>query len=113
MPTLMGDLSPPGPPPAKDMVWVPGGEFLMGSNEFYPEERPVHRVAVDGFWMDDHPVTNAEFRRFVKATGYVTTAEQAPDTELYPGADPNLMVPGSLVFHRTSGPVDLLSLIHI
>jgi formylglycine-generating enzyme len=107
LPTLMGDLSPPGPPPAKDMVWVPGGEFLMGSSEFYPEERPVHRVAVDGFWMDDHPVTNAEFRRFVKATGYVTTAEQAPDTEQYPGADPNLMVPGSLVFHMTPGPVDL------
>ena len=79
----------------------------MGSSEFYPEERPVHRVAVDGFWMDEHPVTNAEFRRFVKATGYVTTAEQAPETEQYPGADPNLMVPGSLVFHMTPGPVDL------
>jgi len=89
------------------MVWVPGGEFLVGSSEFYPEEGPVHRVAVDGFWMDDHPVTNAEFRRFVKATGYVTTAEQAPDAEQYPGADPNLLVPGSLVFHMTPGPVDL------
>jgi formylglycine-generating enzyme len=58
--------------PAKNMVWVPGGEFLMGSNDFYPEERPVHRVTVDGFLMDEHPVTVAEFRRFVKATGHVT-----------------------------------------
>ncbi len=58
----------PSEPPYKHMVWVSGGMFLMGSNDFYPEERPVHRVAVDGFWIDDHPVTNAEFRRFVKAT---------------------------------------------
>ena len=50
-------------PPAKDMVWVPGGDFLMGSEDFYPEERPVHQVKVDGFWMDTHLVTNAEFRR--------------------------------------------------
>src|SRR5262245_13166588 len=70
---------PPGRPPAKDMVWVPGGEFSMGSADFYPEERPVRRVAVDGFWMDEHAVTVAEFRRFVKATGHVTGAERAPD----------------------------------
>jgi sulfatase modifying factor 1 len=98
---------PPGPPPAKDMVWVPGGRFLMGSEDFYPEERPVHRVAVDGFWMDAHPVTNAEFRRFVKATGHVTMAERQPDAADYPDADPDLLVPGSLVFRPTSGPVDL------
>ena len=61
------------------MVWVPGGTFLMGDERFYPEERPVHQVAVDGFWMDEHPVTNAEFRRFVKATGYVTVAERPLD----------------------------------
>ncbi len=59
----------------KGMSWVPGGTFLMGSEDSYPEERPVRRVAVDGFWMDEHPVTNAEFRRFVKATGYTTVAE--------------------------------------
>ena len=94
-------------PPARDMVWIPGGTFRMGSADFYPEERPVHDVTVDGFWMDDHPVTVAEFRRFVKATGHVTLAEQPPDPADYPGADPALLVPGSLVFQRTPGPVDL------
>jgi formylglycine-generating enzyme required for sulfatase activity len=89
------------------MVWVPGGSFLMGSEDFYPEERPVHRVGVDGFWMDEHPVTVAEFRRFVKATGHLTWAERPPDPAHYPDADPELLVPGSLVFERTSGPVDL------
>jgi formylglycine-generating enzyme len=97
----------PGPPPHKNMTWVPGGTFLMGDERFYPEERPVHRVTVDGFWMDEHPVTNAEFRRFVKATGYVTMAERPPDPADYPDADPALLVPGSLVFQRSSGPVDL------
>ena len=96
-----------GQPPAKNMVWVSGGDLLMGSDDFYPEERPVHRVNVDGFWMDEHPVTVAEFRRFVKATGHVTWAERAPDPDDYPDADPELLVPGSLVFQPTSGPVDL------
>ena len=82
------------------MAWVPGGAFRMGSDDFYPEERPVHRVSVDGFWMDRYPVTNAEFRRFVDATGHVTLAERAPDPRAYPGADPTLLVPGSLVFRR-------------
>ena len=86
---------------------VPGGEFAMGCDRFYPEEAPVRRVHVDGFWMDEHPVTVAEFRRFVKETGYVTVAEHAPDPRQYPGADPELLVPGSLVFHKTRGPVDL------
>jgi formylglycine-generating enzyme required for sulfatase activity len=89
------------------MVWIPGGTFRMGSEDFYPEERPVHPVTVDGFWMDDHPVTVAEFRRFVKATGHVTLAEKPLDPADYPDADPDLLVPGSLVFQRTSGPVDL------
>jgi formylglycine-generating enzyme len=91
----------------KGMSWVPGGTFLMGSDNFYPEERPASRVAVDGFWTDEHPVTNALFRRFVKATGYVTVAERSPDPADYPDADPSLLVPGSLVFSKTSGPVDL------
>jgi len=89
------------------MRWIPGGEFLMGSEEFYPEERPVHHVWVDGFWMDEHPVTVAQFRAFVDTTGHVTIAEQAPDAADYPDADPDLLVPGSLVFHQTDGPVDL------
>jgi formylglycine-generating enzyme required for sulfatase activity len=89
------------------MAWIPGGEFLMGSADFYPEEAPVHRVALDGFWIDEHPVTVAEFRRFVKATDHVTVAERAPDAADYPDADPELLVPGSLVFRPSSGPVDL------
>jgi formylglycine-generating enzyme required for sulfatase activity len=79
----------------------------MGSEDFYPEERPVHRVEVDGFWMDAHPVTNAEFRRFVKATGHRTVAERPPEAVDYPDADPTLLVPGALVFRPTTGPVDL------
>jgi formylglycine-generating enzyme required for sulfatase activity len=89
------------------MVWVDAGEFWMGSDDFYPEERPVHRVIVDGFWMAEHPVTVAQFRRFVKATGYVTWAEKAPTPDDYPDASPELLVPGSLVFTGASGPVDL------
>src|SRR5215831_2746368 len=89
------------------MTWLPGGTFQMGSDRFYPEERPVHRVDVPGFWMDSHPVTAEEFRRFVKATGYVTVAERPLERADYPDADPDLMLPGSLVFHRTPGPVDL------
>jgi formylglycine-generating enzyme len=98
---------PASRPPAKNMTWTPGGSFLMGSADFYPEERPVRRVEVDGFWMDDHPVTVAEFRRFVKETGYVTAAERPLDPAQYPGVDPALLLPGSLVFFPTSGPVDL------
>jgi formylglycine-generating enzyme len=91
----------------KQMRWVPPGGFAMGSEHFYPEEGPVHGVELDGFWVDEHPVTVAEFRRFVKATGYVTCAERRPDPEFYPDADPALLVPGSLVFRMTRGPVDL------
>ena len=89
------------------MAWVPGGTFLMGSADFYPEESPVRTVAVDGFWLDEHPVTVAEFRRFVRETGYVTVAERPLDPAQYPDADPALLVPGSLVFYPTHGPVDL------
>lgn len=85
-------------PLTKDMTWIEGGTFWMGSEDFYPEERPVHQVGVDGFWIDTHQVTVAQFRRFVKDTGHVTTAETAPDPADYPGADPALLVPGSLVF---------------
>jgi formylglycine-generating enzyme len=99
--------SSPGPPPSAGMRWIPGGTFLMGSEEFYPEEAPVHRVSVDGFWADETAVTAAEFRRFVRETGYVTVAERPLEPEQYPDADPELLVPGALVFRRTSGPVNL------
>jgi formylglycine-generating enzyme len=93
--------------PAKDMRWVAGGPFAMGSADFYPEEAPVRTVEVGGFWIDEHPVTVAAFRRFVADTGHVTVAERAPDPAEYPGADPTLLVPGSLVFRPTPGPVPL------
>ncbi|WP_328400328.1 formylglycine-generating enzyme family protein [Nocardia sp. NBC_00403] len=91
----------------KNMEWIPGGTFWMGSQNFYPEESPVHQATVDGFWMDTHPVTVAEFRRFMKDTGYVTTAETPPEPAQHPEADPSLLVPGSLVFTPTPGPVPL------
>jgi formylglycine-generating enzyme required for sulfatase activity len=89
------------------MVWVPGGEFTMGSDRHYPEEAPVHRVAVDGFWMDRGPVTNHEFAAFVAATGYRTVAERPPEAADYPGADPALLVPASAVFTPPAHRVDL------
>ena len=92
---------------AKNMTRIPGGVFTMGSDSFYPEERPLRRVEVDGFWIDQHLVTVAEFRRFVKATGYDTVAERPLDPAQYPDADPELLQPGSLVFYPTRGPVSL------
>jgi formylglycine-generating enzyme required for sulfatase activity len=89
------------------MVALPGGTFRMGSDRFYPEERPVREVSVEAFWIDRHPVTVAEFRRFVQATGHVTWAERPPDPADYPDADPELLVPGSLVFRKATAPVDL------
>ena len=90
-----------------DMVWIPGGTFRMGSDKHYPEERPAHRVIVDGFWMDRYPVTNARFARFIEATGHTTFAEIAPDPKDYPGADPERLFAGSLVFVQPDQPVDL------
>lgn len=99
------------------MMWVPGGEFLMGTDSklAQPNERPAHKVRVHGFWMDQHHVTNAEFRTFVKATGYVTTAEKKPDWEtlkvqLPPGTPrppANVLVAGAMVFTGTTGPASL------
>jgi len=88
------------------MVRIPGGTFLMGSEVHYPEEAPQHRVHVDAFWMDATTVTNAQFAAFVAATGYVTVAERPLDADLYPGAKPENLQPGGLVFHMTEGPVD-------
>jgi sulfatase modifying factor 1 len=89
------------------MIFVPGGTFHMGSDRHYPEEAPVHRVTVDGFWMDRKPVTNREFLKFVNATAYVTFAEQRPDPKDYPGALPHMLKAGSLVFAPPKRPVDL------
>lgn len=98
---------PPGEPPAKNMIWIKGGVFAMGSNDHYPEEAPVHQVEVDGFWIDQYQVTNAEYRRFVRDTGYVTVAELAPRAEDYPGALPEMLVAGSIVFSPPEGRVPL------
>ena len=89
------------------MAWIPDGTFSMGSEDFYPEERPVRTVAVDGFWIDTKPVTAGQFRRFVRETGYVTLAERPLDPTDYPDADPKLLVPGSLVFRKAPGPTPL------
>src|SRR5436305_1811144 len=103
------------PPPG--MVWVPGGEFTMGTDAQpgWPDEKPAHRVRVDGFWMDETDVTNAQFRAFVEATGYVTTAERTATLEeivsqLPPGTPPPKkedLVPGSVVFTPPDHPVSL------
>ena len=90
-----------------DMVQVAGGRFRMGSAGFYPEEGPVREVTVDGFWIDRFPVTNEAFGRFVAATGYVTVAERTPAAEDFPGAPPENLVPGSMVFQKRTEPVDL------
>ncbi len=104
---LIGGSPPPGRAPAEGMVWIPGGSFLMGSDHHYPEEAPAHKVTVDGFWMDRYAVSNAEFRRFVEATRYVTLAERPANAADYPGAKPELLEPAAVVFRKTAGPVDL------
>jgi formylglycine-generating enzyme len=97
----------PSVPPEAQMLWIPGGSFRMGSDGHYPEEAPVHHVSVSGFWIDPTPVTNAQFRDFVKATGYVTFAEIAPDPKDYPGALPHMLKAGGLVFTQPRAVVDL------
>ncbi|HWV88249.1 MAG TPA: formylglycine-generating enzyme family protein [Capillimicrobium sp.] len=91
----------------EDMVWIDGGVFRMGCDRFYPEEAPVHTVAVDGFWIDAAPVTVAQFARFVEETGHVTVAERPLDPADFPGADPDLLKPGSVVFQRAPHRVSL------
>jgi sulfatase modifying factor 1 len=116
LPTIQNAVRPPSNPPA-GMAWIPGGEFSMGSKDPRPlpdggteamdDARPIHRVYVDGFWMDKTDVTNAQFARFVKATGYVTVAERRPDPKDFPGVPPGKLVPGSLVFTPPANPVSL------
>lgn len=115
-PTIINPQAPPEPAPS-GMVWIPGGEFSMGSNSesesicslpgVTRDALPVHRVYVDGFWMDETEVTNAQFARFVEATGYVTVAETKPTQEEFPTAPPENLVAGSTVFTPTSAPVAL------
>ncbi len=90
-----------------DLAWVPGQTATLGSDTHYPEEAPTRDVTVDGFWMHAHQVTNVEFGEFVEATGYVTVAEQPLNPADYPGAPTQNLQPGSMVFQRTPGPVDL------
>jgi formylglycine-generating enzyme required for sulfatase activity len=115
-PSLPNDTPPPGDPPA-GMVWIPGGEFSMGAedprrlehggHEPMEDARPIHRVYVDGFWMDETEVTNEEFEKFIAATGYVTVAELAPSAEEFPGAPPENLVAGSVLFTPPDHPVPL------
>jgi sulfatase modifying factor 1 len=115
-PTIPNKAPAPGPAP-EGMVWVPGGEFSMGSGEageslcglpgVTRDAQPIHRVYVDGFWMDKTDVRNEQFDQFVKATGYVTIAERTPTKEEFPGAPPENLVAGSVVFTPTARPVPL------
>ena len=115
-PTVPNPTPPPGPAP-EGMVWIPGGEFSMGAQDppdmddvgmnATLDSRPIHRVYVDGFWMDKTEVTNAQFTKFVKATGYVTVAERTPRAEDFPGAPPENLVAGSVVFSPPDHAVPL------
>ncbi|MGD9662864.1 MAG: formylglycine-generating enzyme family protein, partial [Porticoccaceae bacterium] len=88
-------------PHSSSMIWLPPGIFTMGS-EHFADAQPPHKVSVDGFWIDKTEVTNAEFKAFVEATGYVTVAEQALDPASFPGVPASTLVPGSLVFSPPS-----------
>ena len=89
-----------------DLEWIPAQTYAMGSDRHYPEEGPVHRVSVDGFWIEAHQVTNAQFEAFVDATGYRTVAERPLDPADFPGAPAENLQPGSMVFTKTAGPVN-------
>lgn len=95
------------PQPRPGMVWIPGGAFRMGSDVHYAEEAPTRQAEVHGFWIDQRPVTNRDFADFVEATGWVTNAEKPADPADYPGADPAMLAPSSLVFFPSRGPVNL------
>jgi formylglycine-generating enzyme len=90
-----------------ELRWVPAQTFTMGSDRHHAEEAPARPASVDGFWIERHPVTNAEFARFVRETGHRTVAERPLDPADFPGAPPENLHPGSMVFTGTPGPVDL------
>jgi formylglycine-generating enzyme required for sulfatase activity len=106
-PEVQSGNTPRQVPPYPGMVWIPGGTFQMGSDKFYAEEQPIHKVTVDGFWMDQHTVTNEEWSRFINETGHVTFAERPAKAEDYPGAAAELLAPASVVFRMPKSPVDL------
>ena len=116
LPTIPATSGPPGPAPG-GMVWIPGGEFSMGSDAsgdalcampgLTQDAQPIHRVYVDGFWMDATEVTNDQFAAFVQATGYVTVAERTPRAEDFPGAPKENLVAGAVVFTPPGSPVPL------
>lgn len=89
------------------MVFINEGTFMMGSDKFFPEEKPIHKVTVNGFWMDKYLVTNKEFSDFVFETNYVTVAERPLSYNDFPGLSEDDLVPGSMVFEKSNGPVDL------
>ncbi len=97
-------MTAPAGPRTDGMVRLPSSAFTMGSDHHYPEEAPAHRAQVGAFWIDRHPVTNAEFEVFVAATGHVTTAEVPPSHQDYPDLDPAMRVAGSLVFKAPDAP---------
>jgi sulfatase modifying factor 1 len=110
MASLAAHVAPrpaPGSALENGMAWIPGGTFLMGSDSHYPEEKPAHRVRVDGFWMDIHTVTNREFDTFVRETGHVTLAERPANPDDYPGAKPEMLPPSSTIFKKPTAPVDM------
>ena len=91
----------------QNMLYIAGGTFMMGSDKFYPEEKPVHKVTVDGFWIDEYLVTNKAFNEFVSATNYVTVAERPLNPVDFPNVPEENLVPGSMVFEKRNEPVDL------
>jgi len=113
-------IANPAPAPGKTppgMVWIPGGKFSMGTDDptamicggpdTMPDARPIHRVYMDGFWMDATEITNQEFERFIQATSYVTVAERKPKQEDFPDAPAENLEPGSVVFKPAAEPVPL------
>jgi formylglycine-generating enzyme len=118
LPTVENTKQPPGNPP-DGMIWIPGGEFSMGAADPMGEDhndvgmqatddsRPVHRTYVDGFWMDRTEVTNRQFAKFVKATGYMTVAERTPTAKEFPGAPPENRFAGSVIFSPPDHSVPL------
>lgn len=119
LPPKLNPTTPPGPAPA-GMVWIPGGEFYMGidpdkhenalpRNQPFGDTQPLHKVYVDGFWLDTHEVTNDEFARFVAATNYVTTAEKKPDPKDFPDVPASELEPFSIVF-KQPGPNDAVDM---